>query len=634
VQPAGCIPQNFGARVSDSSGVKMKQSYEPKALRTSVRLTLAAIAVSSFHISTFASEQLEVVTVTANRMPSLNVLAPTTVVTRDEIERLQINDLPTLLSRQSGIDVTMSGGIGKSSRIFIRGTNSDHILVLVDGVKWHSATLGSTSIQDFPVEQIERIEIVRGPRSGLYGAEAIGGVIQIFTREGQQGIDPYAKVSYGTHNSKKVATGVSGGNGDTSYNLSFNHQSTDGINAKTDKNPDDDGYRNNSVSAKLQHRLNESVAIGFNFIRAEGLNEFDGFNASNDYFGESVQQVLGADIAWNVTNDWLLDFQLAESRDQSESFTNSTSSSVFNTQHRFTSLINTFDINPEHRLNVGLDYETDQVDSSSVFTKTSRDNKAGFISWQGQSGKQNWLLSTRHDNNEAFGSYNTGVADWGYWLQDGLQITASLGTAFKAPTFNDLYFPFTDFGYGFTFEGNPNLKPEKSRNYGLGLNVDSNFGTWSVQLYKSNVRDLISSTGSTMVNIAEAKIKGIEFDFITEISGWAVALNATVLKSEDEATGKILRRRAQRLANIHADKQWGNWSAGASWKLSGHRFEDTSNAIRLDGYGLLDLRAAYQIDSAWSLQASVSNVLNKDYQTVNNFNSLKRTAMLTLSYTP
>lgn len=612
----------------------MKQSYEPKALRTSVRLTLIAIAVSSFSISAFADEQLDSITVTANRMPSPNVLAPTTVITRADIEHLQINDLPSLLSRQSGIDVTMSGGIGKSSSVFIRGTNSDHILVLVDGVKWHSATLGSTSIQDFPVEQIERIEIVRGPRSGLYGAEAIGGVIQIFTREGQQGFTPFAKVSYGSHNSKQATAGLSGGNKQTTYNLSFNHQSTDGIDAKTDKNPDADGYRNNSVSAKLKHQFNDAVTVGFNFIRADSWNEFDGFNVNNDYVGESTQQVLGADIAWDVTNNWLLDFQLSESRDQSESFTNGASSSVFNTRHRFTSLINTFDINPEHRLNVGLDYETDQVDSSSAFTQTSRDNKAGFISWQGQAGKQNWLLSARHDDNEAFGSYNTGVADWGYWLQDGLQITASLGSAYKAPTFNDLYFPFTDFGFGFTFEGNPNLKPEKARNYGLGLNVNSDFGTWSVQLYKSDVRDLISSTGSTMVNISEAKIKGIELDFITEISGWDVALNATVLKSEDEATGKILRRRAQRLANVHADKKWDRWSAGASWKLSGHRFEDTSNTIRLGGYGLLDLRAAYQIDSAWSLQANVNNVLNKDYQTVNNYNSLGRTAMLTLSYTP
>jgi len=247
------------------NGDKMKQLHGHFALSTSTRLLLSSIAAITLSTSIQADEALENITVTANRMPSVNVLAPNTVITRADIERLQITDLANLLSRQPGIDLAVSGGLGKATSIIMRGTNSDNVLVLVDGVKWHSATAGGPSIQDFPVEQIERVEIVRGSRSGLYGSEAIGGVIQIFTRQGQQGVTPYARIGYGTHNSKQAAAGVSGGNAQTSYNLSFNHQSTDGINARQEKNPDRDGYRNNSISAKVQHQVNDTFSLG-NFV--------------------------------------------------------------------------------------------------------------------------------------------------------------------------------------------------------------------------------------------------------------------------------------------------------------------------------------------------------------------------------
>ncbi|HDY85783.1 MAG TPA: cobalamin receptor, partial [Methylophaga sp.] len=276
----------------------MKQLHGHFALRTSARLLLSSIAALSFSTLIHAEQTLDNITVTANRMPSANVLAPNTVITRDDIDRLQINDLGTLLSRQTGIDMTNNGGIGKATSISIRGSNSSHVLVLVDGVKWHSATTGGPSIQDFPVEQIERIEVVRGPRSGIYGSEAIGGVIQIFTRKGKAGdIKPYAKLAYGSHNSKQAAVGVSGGDAKTTYNLSFNHQSTDGINVKDSptQDPDKDGYRNNSVSAKINHQLTNNFVIGANLLRSEGFNEYD---SKFDFMkADSIQQIIGTNAA-------------------------------------------------------------------------------------------------------------------------------------------------------------------------------------------------------------------------------------------------------------------------------------------------------------------------------------------------
>ena len=611
----------------------MKPSPRHFALRTTVRLTLATIAFST--LSVHASEPLEPVTVTANRMPSQNVLAPNTVITRADIERLQINDLPSLLSRQPGIDVTTSGGLGKISSIYMRGTDSGHVLVLIDGVKWQSATSGSSAIQHFPVEQIERIEIVRGPRSGLYGAEAIGGVIQIFTRQGQSGTNVYAKAGYGTHNSKQLSAGINGGNDTTQYNVSVNHQSTDGIDSRVDRNPDKDGYRNNSISAKLTHKINDDVGVGINLTRIHGYNQFDGFssNARALFSGESVQQVFGSHIAWDVNDLWSFKLDLAESRDESESFKNSESTSVFNTRHRLASLVNTFTLNEENSLNIGLDYDVDDVDSTSTFTSKSRRNKAVFIGWQGQAGQHSWLVSARHDNNEAFGHYNSGTAEWGIWLDQGIQLTANIGTAFKAPTFNDLYFPFTNFGF-FTFEGNPSLQPEKSRNFGVGLNIDSSIGFWSLQAFKNNIRDLIALTSTSKINVDEAEIQGVEVEYSAEVLGWDLGINATILNAENTETGKTLRRRAEQFANINLDRNWGKWSTGLSWKMTGHRYDDADNTERLGGYALVDLRVNYQVAQDWSLQASMNNVFDKEYETVKDYNSLDRTLMVSVSYQP
>jgi len=608
----------------------MKHSHGLFALRTTARLTLAALAASTLSVN--AAETLDSITVTADRMPSENILAATTVVTRADIERLQITDLPTLLSRQPGIDIAISGGIGKQSSIFMRGTNSSHVLLLVDGVKWYSATAGSPAIQDFPIEQIERIEIVRGPRSGLYGSEAIGGVIQIFTRKGQQGVSPFAKIAYGTHNTKQATAGVRGGNEDTTYNLSFNHQSTDGINAKTNTNPDKDGYRNNNISATINHQFNDKINVQFNALRAQGVNQFDPFFSTTDInTSDFVQQVLGAKANINVTDDWTLSLQLGESRDQSKSYTNGIAGSVFDTRHRTASFNNLIKITDNNKLNLGIDYDVDDVDSTTNFVITSRDNKAVYASWQGMANKHSWLLSVRHDNNEAFGSHNTGTAEWGYCLQEGLQFVATIGTGFKTPTFNDLYYPLS-FGY----QGNPNLKPEKSRSYEIGLVGDYDWSNWSVRAYETKIDDLIAikSDFSTVTNINKAKIRGVELEMGTTILGWNTQANISFLKPEDDKTGRILARRAKRLASISADKHWGDWSTGASWKLRGHSFDNAANTTRLGGYGLIDIRAGYQLNKGWLLQASVTNLFDKKYQTVKNYNSLDRTALLTISYKP
>ena len=599
-------------------------------LRACTRLSAVTLISSLISVPAFASDNLDGITVTANRMPTENALAPTTVITRADIEKLQIQDLASLLSRFPGIDMTQNGGLGKASGVSIRGTNSDHVLILVDGVKWYSATSGSSALQDFPVSQIDRIEVVRGPRAGLYGSEAIGGVIQIFTKSGSVNKPtPYFSVSAGTKNTLRSSAGVSGGNDTTKYNLGYSYDTTNGINAQKDKNPDHDGYRNQSVSLKVNQQWMESWSTDLNLLRANARNHYDGYSVNKNYVTDSVQQILGLNNNISVNETWSMSFDLSESRDRSQNYADDKITTNYNTRHRYAGWINHLQLNDQHRVNIGLEYENDKIDSSDTYVEDSRDNKAIFVSWEAEVDKNSWLLSARHDDNESFGHETTGTADYGYQLSDDLRLTANAGTGFKTPTFNDLYYPLDGSGY----EGNPDLKPEKSTSYGFGVEGTPSWGRWAVNTYKNKIRNLIVWDKSPS-NVDVAKIKGIEFEVTTTLANWQVSADASFLQPEDDKTGNVLPRRAKRLANLHLDRNWGDWSTGASWKLRGNSYDDADNDERLGGYGLLDLRVAYKVDPDWTVRLTGQNMLNKDYETVEDYYSLGRTVMLSLSYQP
>lgn len=610
----------------------MKPYVKALPLRACAQLSAATLISSLLAVPVLADDSLDAITVTANRMPTENALAPTTVITREQIERLQINDLATLLSRTPGMDSWANGGLGKSSSVSIRGTSSGHVLVLVDGVKWQSATSGSTAFEDFPVEQIERIEIVRGPRSGLYGSEAIGGVIQIFTRQGQTGKPtPYFSAGVGSKNTQKATVGVSGGDDKTRYNLSYNHLSSNGIDATSlITHPDHDGYRNNNLSFRVNHQATEDWNIGASFLRANGYNEYDG--TGEPVTADEVQQVMAINSGYSINDIWTMSFQLAESRDRQENYRDGARYSHFNTRLRTASWTNGFALNDNHNLNIGIDYQHDTIESDGQYDETSRDNTGIFASWQANVASHEWLLSARHDDNEAFGEYTTGTAEYGYWITDELRVSGGVGTGFKSPTFNDLYYPGA---------GNPDVDPEKSRSYNVGIQGSPAWGNWAVNAYKTDIRDLIAwapeAPGSWIwrpYNVNDAKIKGIEFEVDTTIADWLVAFDVSFLKPEDEETGNYLTRRSQRLANFHLDKQWGKWSTGASWKLRGRSFDDVANNTRLAGYGLLDLRLAYQVNNDWAVRLTGHNILDKEYTTANTYNTLDRTVMLTVHYQP
>jgi len=590
-------------------------------------------------------EALSPVVVTATRTAQSidDSLASVTVITREYIDRKQPLSVQGALLGVPGLGISNSGGLGKPSDVFMRGTNSDHVLVLVDGVRMGSATLGTTAFQDIPIDQVERIEIVRGPRSSLYGSEAIGGVIQIFTRKGGGGFKPFLSLGGGTYNTFKVSAGISGGDERAWYNFSGAELYTGGINAcngiPPDANgmggagcftydPDHDGYSNTSGSARAGYRFDNGTEIEANFLQAAGDNHYDGsFNNRSDV----TQQVIGGKLRFAPMSFWETTLRAGSSADFSNDYLGSVFVSRFDTRRITASLQNDFTLAKDHLLTAGFDYYVDELDSTVDYPVTSRDDKAGFLQYQGQIYGHSLDLSVRQDSNQQFGGKTTGSAAWGYGFGEPLRLTASYGTAFKAPTFNALYYPFF---------GNPNLKPESSQSVEVGANGKLAEVNWSVNGYYTKIDDLIAFDPTTFssANIAEAEILGMETQFSTQLWGIDINANLTLVDPRNKEDGlnneNILPRRAQQMSRLDLDKAFGKFHIGLTVNQEGRRYDDLANRVRLHGFTIVSLRASYEVYQDVVLEGRASNLFNEHYETAYLYNQMGTNLFLSLNYRP
>jgi vitamin B12 transporter len=589
-----------------------------------------------------------VVTATRTAQTADETLASVTVVDREEIERRQARSVADALRGIPGLAIANQGGRGKLTSFFLRGAESDQVLVLIDGVRIGSATAGLAAIQDIPVEQVERIEVVRGPRSSLYGSEAIGGVIQIFTRRGGGGLAPRVTIGVGSDQTVEGALGISGGGERGWLDVGVGFERTQGFDACTGEpfvggcgviEPDKDGYRNGSGSVRAGYRFDRGE-IDLHWLRTESDLEFDGFTNES----QGVQQVLGARASLTPLESWDLKLSAGRSRDELDSFWNGLFSSRFETIRDSLSWQNDVALGDAHLVTLGVDHLEDRVDGSVDYTVDSRGNTGVFGQYQGDYGAHRVTASLRHDDNEQFGGYTTGDLAWGYELADGLRLMASYGTAFKAPTFNDLYYPFIDFGGGFGYAGNPDLDPETSRSLELGLSGPLPAGTWSVNVYQTDLDDLIApgtiGNLSTSVNLDKARIRGLEALVVTRLAGWELNADLTLLDPRDRSDGRsrdeLLPRRPEQTFRLDLDRSFGPIRAGGSVFLSGRSYDllFDGSRVRLDGYALVDLRAEYLFSDSLRLQARLENLLDKDYETLAYYNQPGRGVYLTLRYAP
>ena len=620
---------------------------------TLFRLTALAAALTASglaHAQVDDAKQLDGIIVTATRTPTTvdAALAAVEVIDRGQIEASGALALPELLRGRAGIILVNQGGAGKLSTLSLRGTETDHTLYLIDGVRIGSTTSGFAALQDIPLDQIARIEIVRGPRSSLYGADAIGGVIQIFTRRGTQpGARGHARLALGSHGRREAAAGVDlrGERGGIGVDLA--HQSTDGINAcRGTYDPltwagagcfivpgthlDRDGYRNNSITLNADFAPNDQWQFDARAFRATGHNDYDGdFSDNNDL----RQQVLGGHVRFTPSAAVQIALGVGRSTDDASSFLAQTFMNRFLTPRSSANLQGDFTVATGQVLTAGIDWLRDEATVTDLFSPFAaiRHNRAGYVQYQGDFGNQDLQLSLRHDRDDQFGGATTGSLAWGLDFGGGWRFTASHGSAYKAPSFNELYYP------GFS---NPLLRPERSRSSELSLT--HNGAGWRVQAnaYDTRIHGLIAWDASIFKpgNVDSARVRGLELTAEAQLGPWSVRGQVGWLNARNTSAGFAhglhLARRPNHSARIDLDRNLGDWSVGVTAIGEGERWDDVANTLRVGGYGTVDARIAWRFAPGWTVQANLSNVFDKRYETSAWYNQPGREFLLSLRWQP
>ncbi len=544
-----------------------------------------------------------------------------TVFTRDDIDRLQPTSLTDLLSRVPGVQVASSGGRGSLPGIYIRGTKSAQSLVLVDGQRMANATSADSNLQYLNIDQIERVEVLRGSRSVIYGSDAIGGVIQIFTRRGaDQPPQLRLHTAVGSYGSTENSLGVSGGDAQTRYNLSGSLEDTAGVNRTHESFPSDndhDAYRNKSLSLNLSHALSEDVEVGLTAIKNTGKTEFDNsfgrwdpstmtVSGQQPYSDFDISSV-GSFIDAQLTERWSSRLELGHSENR-EKTRDKLSDDIysFNTYRDSLNWQNNLALDEQNSLILGVDAYQDRVRSSTVFDEDSRWNRAALIQHRFHGDRFSTEIGLRHDQNQQFGSHNTWSASLTLPLNMNNDVLLSYSEGFRAPTFNDLYYP----NYS-----NPNLKPESSKTYEVQWRSQlSDTSRLETSLYRTDIRDAIVADADFIPqNIGAVRITGFESALRQEWFGWQSSLGVALIDPRDRDTGHTLSRRARRTLSLDLDRQFDRFGVGATWQAVSSSFNDEDNKQPIGGYGLLGLRGNWKASSEVRLDLKVDNLLNKTF---------------------
>ncbi len=523
------------------------------------------------------------VEVTARRVAETvdSSLADVSIITRKDIDASNAPDLIDLLRLQAGIDIYRTGGAGEQTSLFLRGTNTNHVLVLIDGVRVASANTGAFAFENLPLDAVERIEIVRGPRASYWGSDAIGGVIQIFTRK-LDGI--HLAASLGSYRSADGSAGFGARNDDGGFSVLVGERHVRGFSATNPGicngpndpyciyNPDDNGFQNHNVVAQGDYKLG-SQTLSATVFRSEGTQNFDNGSAG-DGISHTLDQAIGVNLEGQVSSSWSQRLSVGTSR---EDIATPAFLDAFRSTREQLSWTNDFSLSETQHVVAGADFTHDRgisLDFSGFGAPydVSRNNSGVFAGWRAQDGAFDGELSGRYDHNDQFGSAFSGSLAGGYRFDDSLRLTASYGTAFRAPNTNELYSP----GYGGYYAGNPLLDPERSRTAEIGLEWQANDSNrFDAHAFSTRVHDLIDFSGGALsqaINIDHAAIDGIELTHAWRSGGWSWTNTATVQNPRDEDTDtQLVRRPKDKFSSVFEAALGDAASAGVEFAWSGKR---------------------------------------------------------------
>ena len=595
------------------------QSYLLKSLRwakvgdlmlNKTTLGVAISAALSFSVSG-AEQSIEKITVTANKFEqSINdVLASVNVIERAEIEASNVRDLPTLLSTRVGFQVNPNGGFGQNTGVSLRGTGSGDTLILIDGVRTGSATLGQKALNNVPLNSIERIEIIKGSRAAVYGSDALAGVINIITRESDN-LSLSATFGSDSYQNYQVAGSVKSDDITTAFNAGF--EKTDNFDVLQGVAPDEDGYENKNLGFKVNYTDAHYGDFKLLGQYSEGYADYDSsFSPADSKIERDDFKNYQLSAGWskNYTNQ-THSIDLALSTDDSDNtyvdFSVGPTTSTFITKRTQIDYNGQYLLSNELNISGGINWYNDDVShSSQPFVEDSRDVLAVFVGAYYDADKVLANLTVRQDDDEQFGDETTYTAAAGYHLSEDATFRISQSTGFKAPTFNDLYYPLY---------GNPDLQPEKSVNRELGLSVDFDIAQVDIAIFRNDIEDKIDYDANfALANIDEARYEGVEFSLSQQFFGFDSNLNFAYLSAEDEETGAELRNVAKRTFNWELAKQFGAFDASLDMQ---YRSDRQGAVTRLGSYTLWNLAGNYQVNEHIEVSLRVENLFDKEYNAV------------------
>ena len=560
-----------------------------------------------------------IVTATRSPQPARDVISDTVTISAEEIASNGASSITELLQRQRGIEVSRNGGPGTNASVFMRGANSNQIIVMIDGVRIGSATSGAAAWNAVPLSAIDRIEIVYGPLSTLYGADAIGGVIQIFTKQGKGAPSLDAAVLLGSDNTRSTSAGVSGRTGDFSYALNAGTERSDGFSATKPGafgfNPDDDGYERTFATGQLAWQVLPGHELGAMFVHSDLEADFDGGATVRAWSKQKLDNV--ALFARNqLASNWNMTTQVSQARDKSGSFSSSNSQidtrqSTFSWQHDIAFGADALQVLAEHR--------KEEVESNNAALRRERTTNSVAASYNMKRGAHLLSAAARNDNSSQYGAKATGSLGYGYRLSQALRFNASVGSSFRAPTFNELYYP----GFGV-----PTNRPEKGRNSEVGATFDNGTTLLAATAYRNRITDLLVNTSPCPVpgfqfgcayNVNKVLLEGLTMSARQRVGDFTFGANADLQDPRDESTGKQLGRRSKRHGNITVEYTAGSLHGGVALQMSGDRFDDGANRNRLGGYSLLNLHGRWEFARDWSAVLRWNNVTGKQYELARNY---------------
>jgi vitamin B12 transporter len=616
----------------------------PRAPRAAVS-PLCLCLLAAFAASASAQTKLQPIVVSGSREPQPldRVTADVVVIDTERIRTSTADSVEDLLRREAGMQLGRNGGPGKSSGTFIRGASSNSVVVLIDGVRIGSATLGQAEFEGISLAQIDHIEVLRGPGSSLYGADAVGGVVQIFTKRGEGAPSITANAAVGSYRSYEAGVGVSGGQQGFDYTVSLARDSSRGISTLKpgdqfgNYNADDDGYKRDSALFKLGYAPAAGQRIGLSWNHSKLNSQYDAseflesnnFNpdASPDFRGILKNDVISLDYRGVITPAWTTSAQLAHNDD--DLLSGGTVLSRYRTQRDQLIWQNAWTPGAGQQLVFAYEHLTEKAHGDAYLSDRKRDNNALVLGYTGEFGAHVLQADVRHDQNSVYGNNTTGRLGWSMEIAKNLRVRALAGNTFRAPSFNELYFP----GYGVE-----SITAERGRSVELGLTWRAAGSELAATVYENRVRDLIAYEPDRANcplppaydfgcarNIGNARMQGATLSGSHRFGDLRIAATIDVLDAQDLDAKERLNRRSAHQESLSADYDLGPYSFGAALLAVGSR---PDGGKKLGGYETLDLRARWRFAPQWQIEAKLLNATGRDYEPTRDYQALGRQAWI------